>query len=220
MNSIAIDTTCSQVLSPFSYIFAYPDDSCPGEHAYYAQHRNHHYFNRGCDADIYDVAWSPDSDSFMTGSIDNSVIIWSVAQGQGRILHRIQDHSHYVQGCAWDPLNALIVSQSCDRSARVYSFSSTKGGKPKLVQTMRKRAVPKRAVPKVAEIPGGAAKDPCAPPQPNVTTSAQTSAQSITTVIGSQGLFMDESVPSFFRRPDFSPDGTILCLPAGTKSHI
>jgi chromatin assembly factor 1 subunit B len=28
-------------------------------------------------------------------------------------------------------------------------------------------------------------------------------------------IFADESVPTFFRRPDFSPDGELFLLPAG-----
>ena len=141
---------------------------------------------RGCDADIYDLAWSPRSDALATGSIDSSVIIWSASTG--RVLHRIQDHSHYVQGCAWDPLNVLLVSQSSDRSVRLYAHAgakSAKGAKPKLLKTMVKRLLPK------------------------VIGEDGESKQS------SHGLFMDDSVPSFFRRPDFSPDGNILCVPSG-----
>ena len=33
----------------------------------------------------------------------------------------LQDHGHYVQGVAWDPLGRYVASQSADRTARIYS---------------------------------------------------------------------------------------------------
>ena len=32
---------------------------------------------------------------------------------------RLDDHSHYVQGVAWDPVGHYIVSQSTDRTCKV-----------------------------------------------------------------------------------------------------
>ena len=33
---------------------------------------------------------------------------------------RLAGHNHYVQGVTWDPLNTFVVSQSGDRTCRVY----------------------------------------------------------------------------------------------------
>lgn len=33
----------------------------------------------------------------------------------GSCVHQIQDHAHYVQGVAWDPLNEYLATQSSDR---------------------------------------------------------------------------------------------------------
>jgi hypothetical protein len=33
----------------------------------------------------------------------------------GSCVHQIQDHSHFVQGVAWDPLNEYLATQSSDR---------------------------------------------------------------------------------------------------------
>lgn len=63
--------------------------------------------------DIYDLAWSPDSSMIITGSIDNIIRIWDVKKQ--RLMREIQEHSHYVQGVAWDPRGRFIASQSCDR---------------------------------------------------------------------------------------------------------
>ena len=68
--------------------------------------------------DVYDVAWSPCSSRLITGSVDNSCIVWDVARG--REIATLEGHSHYVQGVAWDPAGAFLVSQSSDRSMRVY----------------------------------------------------------------------------------------------------
>ena len=33
----------------------------------------------------------------------------------GSCVHQIQDHSHFVQGVSWDPLNEYLATQSSDR---------------------------------------------------------------------------------------------------------
>lgn len=80
--------------------------------------------------EIYDIAWSPDGKYIIAGSTDNLAQVFSVADGMlilasndpwlmrfsaGSCVHQIQDHSHYVQGVAWDPLNEYIATQSSDR---------------------------------------------------------------------------------------------------------
>lgn len=39
----------------------------------------------------------------------------------GKAIMRVADHKHYVQGVAWDPAGEFLVSQSGDRTCRVYS---------------------------------------------------------------------------------------------------
>jgi WD40 repeat protein len=41
-------------------------------------------------------------------------------------MHEIAEHSHYVQGVAWDPLNEYIATQSSDRSMHVYRINTSK----------------------------------------------------------------------------------------------
>ena len=46
------------------------------------------------------------------------VWLWFPADSEcskGSCVHQIQDHSHYVQGVAWDPLNEYVATQSSDR---------------------------------------------------------------------------------------------------------
>lgn len=42
-------------------------------------------------------------------------------------MHEIAEHTHYVQGVAWDPMNEFIATQSSDRSMHVYSIANKHG---------------------------------------------------------------------------------------------
>lgn len=42
-------------------------------------------------------------------------------------MRQIAEHSHYVQGVAWDPLNEYIATQSSDRSVHIYSLRTKDG---------------------------------------------------------------------------------------------
>ncbi len=43
------------------------------------------------------------------------------------LVRQIAEHSHYVQGVAWDPLNEYIATQSSDRSVHIYSLKTKDG---------------------------------------------------------------------------------------------
>ncbi len=45
----------------------------------------------------------------------------------GVLVRQIAEHSHYVQGVAWDPLNEYIATQSSDRSVHIYSLKTKDG---------------------------------------------------------------------------------------------
>ncbi len=65
--------------------------------------------------DVQDLSWAPDSSAFISGSVENECILWDVGGKRG--AGRLRDHSHYVQGVAWDPLNQMLATQSVDRCA-------------------------------------------------------------------------------------------------------
>ena len=44
------------------------------------------------------------------------------------LIYNISDHSHFVQGVAWDPLGEYIATQSSDRYVNVYSYQFKKNG--------------------------------------------------------------------------------------------
>lgn len=45
----------------------------------------------------------------------------------GQMVRQIAEHSHYVQGVAWDPLNEFVATQSSDRSVHMYSLKTKDG---------------------------------------------------------------------------------------------
>ncbi|KAH9925021.1 WD40 repeat-like protein [Epithele typhae] len=74
---------------------------------------------------VYDLAWSPSGEYIIAGSTDNCARIFS--SSDGKCLHEVAEHNHYVQGVAWDPLNEYIATQSSDRSMHIYSISTKSG---------------------------------------------------------------------------------------------
>jgi chromatin assembly factor 1 subunit B len=75
---------------------------------------------------VYDLAWSPDGEYFIAGSTDNTATVWKASSGEslifqqrsnisGECVFALREHTHNVQGVAWDPLNEYIATQSSDR---------------------------------------------------------------------------------------------------------
>ncbi|KAI8036886.1 hypothetical protein M5D96_010197 [Drosophila gunungcola] len=68
---------------------------------------------RGHREDIYDLSWAPNSQFLVTGSVDNTAMLWDVHKGKSLAI--LDDHKGYVQGVAWDPCNQYIATMSTDR---------------------------------------------------------------------------------------------------------
>ena len=99
---------------------------------------------RGHIEDVYDLAWSPNGSQLISGSVDNSVIVWDAVKGIsflsptfpfspflmlltyfiGDKLKILKDHRQYVQGVCWDPCGAYIASYSSDRTCRIYTTNN------------------------------------------------------------------------------------------------
>lgn len=77
---------------------------------------------RGHLGDIYDLCWSPDCRFLVSGSIDNSAIVWDIQKDQKAAI--FNEHKSYVQGVAWDPLGEYVATLSADRSCRIYSMAT------------------------------------------------------------------------------------------------
>uniref|UniRef100_A0A667WWM1 Chromatin assembly factor 1 subunit B n=1 Tax=Myripristis murdjan TaxID=586833 RepID=A0A667WWM1_9TELE len=79
---------------------------------------------RGHIEDVYDISWTRDGNFMVSGSVDNTAIMWDITKGQKLCI--FNDHKSYVQGVAWDPLGQYIATLSCDRVMRVYSTHTRK----------------------------------------------------------------------------------------------
>lgn len=85
--------------------------------------------------DVMDVAWSADSKRFTLCSLDHTLTVWEIQNGGGsgstttgggatdwRNVHRsAKDHTHYIQGVAYDPKGVYLASMGSDRMVKVYS---------------------------------------------------------------------------------------------------
>lgn len=62
----------------------------------------------------------------------------------GKQIQQFKDHTHYVQGVAWDPLDMFLATQSADRTCRVWAKAPNKQ-KYSLYSTLRNIEIPNEA---------------------------------------------------------------------------
>jgi len=79
---------------------------------------------RGHLEDILDISWSKDGTILISGSVDNSVIIWNVFSGSKLAI--LKEPKGFVQGVVYDPLGVTYACLSTDRSLRIFSVSNNK----------------------------------------------------------------------------------------------
>lgn len=106
-------------------------------------------------------------------------------------IHVLADHTHYVQGVSWDPLEQYVATQSSDRSMAIYKYRKAPNGKLTFGACSRK----------FTRMDKGKISDD-------------------TNTTGSFRLYHDENLVSFFRRLSFSPDGGLLITPAGLSKPV
>ncbi|XP_060526441.1 chromatin assembly factor 1 subunit B [Cylas formicarius] len=131
---------------------------------------------RGHKEDVYDLCWSIGDSKLISGSIDNTAILWDITKG--KLDHILTDHKGFVQGVCWDPKNQLIASISTDKICRVFD---TTGKQIKARINKGKLSVPENHVLYNKEVK----------------------------------FFHDDTFKSFFRRLQFTPDGSLLIVPSG-----
>jgi chromatin assembly factor 1 subunit B len=79
---------------------------------------------RGHMEDVYDLSFSSDSQYLISGSVDNTAMVWDIEKAKSVAI--IRDHKGFVQGVAWDPLNKYLATLSTDRFFRVFDVKSKK----------------------------------------------------------------------------------------------
>ncbi|GAA5802691.1 WD40-repeat-containing domain protein [Helicostylum pulchrum] len=155
----------------------------------------------GHNKEIYDLAWSPCGNYFITASIDNTARVWSLSEKT--CIHVFADHTHYVQGVTWDPLGQYVATQSSDRSMLIYRYRKSAQGKLVFGQCSRRFSRIDKG--KIA----------------TTTATASVKSDDVSSVsTGSFRLYHDENLVSFFRRLSFSPDGALLITPAGLNKAL
>eukprot|EP00850_Spirogloea_muscicola_P000578 SM000002S05658 [mRNA] locus=s2:1447387:1458351:+ [translate_table: standard] len=147
--------------------------------------------------DVLDLQWSSDGHLLASGSVDNTCIVWD---------HFLQDHVHYVQGVAWDPLGQFLATQSSDRTCRIYLASRL----APLTTKNRVTAAPDAYSCRHVISKRSFANEALCLPTPK--TSGATPTAKVST---KHHLMLDETLPSFYRRLAWSPDGSFLVIPAG-----
>ncbi|EDQ84238.1 uncharacterized protein MONBRDRAFT_30450 [Monosiga brevicollis MX1] len=153
------------------------------------------------DQDVYDLAWAPDGRYLVSGSVDNSAIIWDAQDGH--VVSQMKDHRSYVQGVAWSPRGDKLFTQSADRSLKVFKARTTKKGTLQVQQecTLSTLATPNKR----SDDTDNVTKTPTEGDEPPVESSAANAPR----------LFVDVTKTTFFRRGHFSPDGTLILATAG-----
>ena len=175
----------------------------------------------------------------------------------------LDGHSNFVQGVAWDPAGQFIVTQSNDRTARVWKenvalVSATLQGKNqqskmmnhliasgldtkmyKCIQVIKAIPATSSSSSSSSSFSSSSSSSSSSPPAivtsvaPFVSETLTSSEPSPTALVSSlvevstapavvvhtpttkHHLFLDEGLVSFFRRPTWTPDGSLLLLPAG-----
>lgn len=90
---------------------------------------------RGHIEDIYDLAFSPDSQFLVSGSVDNTAMIWDIEKSKSSAI--VREHKGFVQGVAWDPQNKYFATLSTDRHLRIFDVKTKKN-----IQRISKSSLP------------------------------------------------------------------------------
>ncbi|KAI9145034.1 WD40-repeat-containing domain protein [Paraphysoderma sedebokerense] len=168
--------------------------------------------------DIYDLAWSPCGRYIITGSIDNAATVWDVESRKA--IRKLESHKHFVQGVAWDPLGQYIATQSSDRSVHIYRVNVQSDN----ITIHPLNKVNKMEIPKCLQSVQNVTP-PDSPPReilqdtilmPPPALPCQKSDKNKLNMM----LYHDDTLPSFFRRLSFTPDGSLLLTPAGRYKTV
>ncbi|OEH80234.1 chromatin assembly factor 1 [Cyclospora cayetanensis] len=161
------------------------------------------------------LSWSPSGNQLAIGCEDGRVIVCDVTGGTlaTKSIRVLEGHSHIIQGISFDPLGKYIASQT---SAAAPTAAAQ--GRPPVWRC--EAAIKSWSKP-------GSARDVDAlqedreNEQRNGGTSAATGGGPGRVGAPLRQLFLAENqLPSFFRRLDWSPDGSLLVAPAGMQQQV
>ena len=172
---------------------------------------------RGGTADALDLTWSADSQLVAVSYIDWRTIIYDVANGGVPLIafegkkskcalgaSSGNGHTSFVQGVTFDALSKWIVSVSADRTMCAWSS--------KKVAMKAKKGESPSATKKVWTTSSFKYSSCAKSAKSSIDSSNQGNENNDAC---SSMLFHDDTLPSFFRRPSFSPCGSFLVVPSG-----
>jgi len=185
--------------------------------------------------ELYALAWSPCSRYIAAGSLNNTCYVFEVVTQC--IVAQLHSKDGFVQGVAWDPTGALLAIEYSGRTLRVWrnpaaltdsgsgggccggrggkkggcdADSPRGGGGGDAVLRSRDMVLP-------AGLPAGA---PAGDDGGGVSSSGGGEAgvaqqQCALRPLTHHAMFADDTKVGFFRRPAWTPDGTLLVAPCG-----
>jgi WD40 repeat protein len=170
---------------------------------------------------VSDISWSADSQRFVAGTIDSAIFVCQATpEGNWETVYRTKEHSHYVQGVAYDPCGVYLASMSNDRTVRVYTRKPPAKSKKKVQRPKEATGAvpPPDFSARVANLLSEARLEM------NVRTKQikhfKQTDSTTGAVLQKHSLFCDEAtLQSFFRRLAWTPDGAFLILPACLWQH-
>ncbi|NTW21125.1 MAG: hypothetical protein HGA42_16735, partial [Nostocales cyanobacterium W4_Combined_metabat2_030] len=71
---------------------------------------------------VYSVAWSADSQTLASGSLDKTVKLWNVQTGD--CVRTLEGHSHWVRSVAWSGDSLTLASGSSDNTVKLWNMQS------------------------------------------------------------------------------------------------
>ena len=214
--------------------------------------------------DVYDLAWSVCSRFIVGGTSENTSFVGSARSGS--VLSVARDHSHFIQGVSWDPLNKYVVTQSSDQTARVYITAKGNSGKMNIRYVIKSLRLPEHGSNATHKRDLSASSTTATPVKKKSKTTENDKAKGGSGPQGEAGakasaganveresteengnkvedeeeevveeedveeeedaieeaksstrpkMFLSEVANTFFRRNSWSPDGSLLILPAG-----
>lgn len=84
---------------------------------------------RDSSKEVTDLCWSPCDNYIVAGTQDNMAVVYHIIADGDRLRGTKvaqtgeEDHTHFVQGVAWDPLNLFIATQAADKSVNIYYWT-------------------------------------------------------------------------------------------------
>ncbi|KAF3843167.1 hypothetical protein F7725_002016 [Dissostichus mawsoni] len=154
--------------------------------------------------DVYDICWTRDASSMISGSVDNTAIMWDI--NKGTKLSILNDHKSYVQGVTWDPLGQYVATLSCDRYNNMDPDPSWSHYAANLHEMNIFFSV---LLFRVMRVYSTHTKKKA------FSISKMSSGPLAEGEVKQHRMFHDDSMRSFFRRLSFTPDGSFLLAPAG-----